>query len=111
MKYLGNKQSFEGLEIIDVNCGEVVLTSDEVTALCPVTGQPDQYIVSITMTGGKSIESKSLKLYFQTFRNSGIFCENFAGKIKSDIKALVNCEVSVTVTQKSRGGISIKAVA
>lgn len=111
MKYLGNKSTFEGLEIIDVNCSEVILTSDEVTSNCPITGQPDFYTVKIKMTGGKSIESKSLKLYFQAQRNEGFFCENFAGKIKSDIMALVACPVEVTVIQKPRGGISIEATA
>jgi 7-cyano-7-deazaguanine reductase len=111
MKYLGNKSDFEGLEIIKVNCTEVTLTSDEVTANCPITGQPDFYTVAITLLGGHSIESKSLKLYFQSMRNEGIFCENLAGRIKQDINALIDCPVSVVVTQKPRGGISIKATA
>ncbi len=111
MKYLGNKNPFTGLEIIKVNCAEVTLTSDEVTAVCPVTGQPDFYSVAITLRGGYSIESKSLKLYFQTLREKGIFCEDLAGEIKREVLALVDCEVSVTVIQRPRGGISIKATA
>src|SRR4051812_39257662 len=52
----------------------VRMVSDEVTALCPITGQPDWYEVAITYRPDQScIESKSLKLYFQTFRNEGIF--------------------------------------
>jgi 7-cyano-7-deazaguanine reductase len=111
VKYLGNKSEFAGLEIIEVNCIEVTLMSDEVTANCPITGQPDFYTVSITIAGGHSIESKSLKLYFQSMRNEGMFCENLAGRIKQDINALIDCPVSVIVIQKPRGGISIKATA
>jgi 7-cyano-7-deazaguanine reductase len=99
------------MEILKVNCAEVTLTSDEVTALCPITGQPDFYTIAITLRSGYSIESKSLKLYFQTLRDKGIFCEDLAGQIKKDVLALVDCEVSVTVVQKARGGITIKAVA
>jgi 7-cyano-7-deazaguanine reductase len=111
MKYLGTNNPFAGLEIIKVNCGEVTLTCDEVTAVCPITGQPDFYTVAITLRGGFSIESKSLKLYFQTLRDKGIFCEDLAGEIKQQVRALADCEVSVTVIQKPRGGISIKATA
>ncbi len=111
MKYLGNQNPFTGMEILKVNCAEVTLTSDEVTALCPVTGQPDFYTVAITLRGGYTIESKSLKMYLQTLRDKGIFCEDLAGEIKKEVLALVNCEVSVTVIQKARGGITIKAVA
>ena len=111
MKYLGNQNPFAGMEILKVNCSEVTLTSDEVTAVCPITGQPDLYTVAITLRGGYTIESKSLKLYFQTLRDQGVFCEDLAGQIKQEVLALVNCEVSVTVIQKPRGGITIRAVA
>lgn len=91
----------------------VSLVSEEVTAMCPVTGQPDFYTVAISYTPGLScIESKSLKLYFQSFRNEGVFCEALAARILGDIEAAaapVGC--TVTVTQKPRGGITITATA
>jgi 7-cyano-7-deazaguanine reductase len=91
----------------------VVMTSDEVTALCPITGQPDYYTVTIAFEPrGWSIESKSLKLYLWHFREEGIFCESLADKIAEDVFRTIRpawCEV--TVVQKARGGITITAVA
>lgn len=110
MKYLGNKSTFEGLEIIDTQATKVKLISDEVTALCPITEQPDYYTVIIELTGGKSIESKSLKLYFVSLRSLGMFCEDLSKKIKDDVKE-AGADCVVTVIQKARGGISIEASA
>jgi len=55
---------------------QVDLTSDELVAVCPITGQPDLYVVSIEYTPKDlCLESKSLKLYLNSFRNEGVFCE------------------------------------
>lgn len=91
----------------------VSLVSDEVTAVCPITGQPDFYTVVISYTPGPScIESKSLKLYLQSFRNEGVFCEDLAARILADVEAAAApAGCSVTVTQKPRGGITITATA
>ena len=89
----------------------IKMTSDEVTALCPITGQPDQYIVEVDYEPKDlCIESKSLKLYFHSFRNDGIFCEAFATQIVKDVVDAIHPKcVTVTVFQKARGGISIRA--
>lgn len=91
----------------------VICTSDEVTAVCPVTGQPDWYTVEITYyPKDKCVESKALKLYLQSFRNDGHFCEDFASIIARDLHgALGPCSVNVKVTQKPRGGIAIASFA
>ena len=91
----------------------VRMVSDEVTALCPVTGQPDWYEVTIAYRPDAAcIESKSLKLYFQTFRNTGIFGEAFAAQVARDImEACTPHWVRTTVVQKPRGGITITASA
>lgn len=106
---------FEGFDTFPCppGIGEVTMTSDEVTALCPVTGQPDWYIVSIEYKpNALCIESKSLKLYLQSFRNDGLFCEAFAARIAEDIsEAIKPASCKVTVVQKPRGGVSITAVA
>lgn len=88
-------------------------TSDEVTGVCPITGQPDFYEVQISVDDGGDllIESKSLKLYLQSFSDEGIFCEAFAEKIAADTANAVQSATFVTVTQKPRGGISIKSSA
>jgi 7-cyano-7-deazaguanine reductase len=91
----------------------VILESDEVTSLCPVTGQPDWETVRIEFApDGFCIESKSLKLYLWSFREEGVFCEALAGKIAQDV--FDSCQpywCNVTVTQKPRGGIKISATA
>jgi 7-cyano-7-deazaguanine reductase len=91
----------------------VVLESDEVTSLCPVTGQPDWDSVRIEFEpAAKCIESKSLKLYLWSFREEGVFCEAFAARIAADVfAACTPRSVTVTVTQKPRGGVTITAQA
>jgi 7-cyano-7-deazaguanine reductase len=91
----------------------VDLTSDELVAVCPVTGQPDLYVVSIEY-GPKALclESKSLKLYLNSFRNEGVFCEALAVRIRDDVADALGLEagdVRVKLTQKARGGITITA--
>jgi 7-cyano-7-deazaguanine reductase len=52
-------------------------TFPEFTSLCPVTGQPDFAIVVIDYVPGRFlIESKSLKLYLNSFRNHAVFHED-----------------------------------
>jgi 7-cyano-7-deazaguanine reductase len=92
--------------------GTVELASDEVAAVCPITGQPDWYHVTISyVPRERCVESKSLKLYLQAFRNEGIFCEAFAVRIADDLADALGCPVDVTVVQKARGGITIRASA
>ena len=92
---------------------KVSLVSDEVTSLCPVTGQPDWETVSIDYLPDKlCLESKSLKLYFWSFRNEGAFCEALASQISCDIfDALQPFWCTVAIHQKARGGITITATA
>jgi len=89
----------------------VVLESDEVTSLCPVTGQPDFESVRIEFEPGPyCIESKSLKLYLWSFREEGHFCEALSARIARDVyEAARPAWVKVTVTQRPRGGITISA--
>lgn len=91
--------------------GWVMMTSDEVTALCPVTGQPDYYTITIRYVPASAcVESKSLKLYLHSFRNEGLFCEALAVRICDDIMAAADPdECAVDVAQKARGGIAITA--
>ncbi len=58
------------------------------------------------------IESKSLKLYFWSFREEGAFCEALAARIAEDVYAACSPKwVKATVTQKPRGGVTISAEA
>ena len=48
----------------------------EFTSLCPITGQPDfAHLVIDYIPDRWLVESKSLKLYFNSFRNHGAFHE------------------------------------
>jgi 7-cyano-7-deazaguanine reductase len=109
-------EHYAGLETFpNPGVARVELTSDELAAVCPITGQPDLYTATIEYrAGGLCLESKSLKLYLMTFRNEGHFCEALAVKIRDDVAAALEleaAEVTVTLRQKARGGITIAATA
>jgi 7-cyano-7-deazaguanine reductase len=54
----------------------VRFTCPEFTSLCPLTGQPDfAHLVIDYVPRDWIVESKSLKLYFASFRNHGTFHE------------------------------------
>lgn len=91
--------------------GEISMTSDEVTGICPVTGQPDYYTVSIAYLPDRlCIESKSLKLYLWSFRDKPAFCEQMAVEIRKKVETTIAPKsVQVTIVQKPRGGITIEA--
>jgi 7-cyano-7-deazaguanine reductase len=107
-------EHYAGLETFaNPGVAEVELVSDELTAVCPITGQPDMYRVTIGYRpDALCLESKSLKLYLNGFRNEGAFCEALAVRIRDDIAATLELpaeRVSITLEQKARGGITITA--
>ncbi len=87
--------------------------SDEFTSLCPMTGHPDfgtvtlRYVPTALADGGLCVELKSLKLYYQSFRNEGIFYEAVTNAIRDDlVKALQNpLWLQIITDWKGRGGI------
>ena len=87
----------------------VSLSTDEFTCLCPKTGQPDFAAVTIEyIPDEKIVESKSLKLYFWSFRNQGVFHEHVANTILDDlVDALEPRWCRVVADFGIRGGISI----
>jgi len=107
-------EHYAGLETFaNPGVAHVEMTSDELSAICPVTGQPDLYVATIEYSPqGMCIESKSLKLYLNSFRNEGHFCEALAVKIRDDVADVLELpheKVRVVVKQKARGGITITA--
>jgi 7-cyano-7-deazaguanine reductase len=109
-------EHYAGLESFpNPGVSSVEMTSDELTAVCPVTGQPDLYSALIEYTPrDRCLESKSLKLYLASFRNEGVFCEALAVKIRDDVAEALGLDsdgVRVRLTQKARGGITIAATA
>jgi 7-cyano-7-deazaguanine reductase len=91
----------------------VEMTSDELTAVCPITGQPDFYTATIEYRPAeRCLESKSLKIYLSRFREQGAFCEALAVQIRDEVAAaleLDEADVKVRLVQKARGGITITA--
>src|SRR4029077_14588555 len=105
---------YAGLEsFANPGVAEVELVSDELAALCPITGQPDLYCVTIGYRPGPlCLESKPLKLYLNSFRNEGVFCEALAVRIRDEVAAALELPpdaVRVELEQKARGGITITA--
>jgi 7-cyano-7-deazaguanine reductase len=83
---------------------------DEFTCLCPVTGQPDFGKIRIVYTPNeKCVESKSLKLYLQSYRNQKAFHEAVIARIASDfIEAVDPAELEITGYFSPRGGLSFQ---
>jgi 7-cyano-7-deazaguanine reductase len=90
----------------------VRFTSDEVSSMCPVTHQPDLSSVVIEyVPDAHCIESKSLKLYLWGFRDRAVFAEAMAAEIASEVMTSARPHrVTVTLTQRPRGGIEVRAV-
>lgn len=91
----------------------VRFTTDEVTSMCPVTGQPDYSSVEIDYAPAtRCVESKSLKLYLWGFRDQQVFAEGLAAAIAAEVqRAAEPTSVKVVVTQHVRGGIVTEATA
>lgn len=91
----------------------VEMGGEELSAVCPITGQPDLYRFTISYRPeALCLESKSLKLYLMRFRNEGAFCEALAVRIRDDVAEALQLDparVSVALEQRPRGGISISA--
>ncbi len=86
--------------------------SEEFTSVCPKTGHPDfghvtlRYQPRSASAGGVCVELKSLKLYYQSFRNEGIYYEAVTNSIRDDLVQLMNPEWLQIITDwKGRGGI------
>lgn len=86
--------------------------ADEFTSQCPKTGHPDFGTVTLRFQpragkdGGTCVELKSLKLYYQSFRNEGIFYEAVTNRIRDDLAALMKPTwLLVRTDWKGRGGI------
>lgn len=87
--------------------------NEEFTSVCPVTGHPDFGRVILRYSPGKScVELKSLKLYFQSFRNEGIFYEAVTNLIRDDLtKAMQPRWLQIITEWRGRGGIHSRIIA
>ncbi|MCL4210312.1 MAG: NADPH-dependent 7-cyano-7-deazaguanine reductase QueF [Phycisphaeraceae bacterium] len=87
--------------------------SEEFTSLCPVTGHPDFGRITLRYVPGETcVELKSLKLYYQSFRNEGIFYEAVTNRIRDDLAAAMRPRWMQVITEwKGRGGIHSRIMA
>jgi 7-cyano-7-deazaguanine reductase len=86
--------------------------SEEFTSVCPKTGHPDfgdvllRYQPKAARAGGVCVELKSLKMYYQSFRNEGIFYEAVTNQIRDDLVRLMQPDwLQIVTIWKGRGGI------
>jgi 7-cyano-7-deazaguanine reductase len=94
------------------NVTAVRFTTDELASMCPVTKQPDLSHIVIEYSPVEwCIESKSLKLYLWGFRDRAVFAEALAADIAGEVMTTAKPRwVTVTLTQRPRGGIEVQAV-
>ena len=91
----------------------IMTETDEFSAVCPFSGLPDLAYVKIEYypKGGKCIVLKSLKYYFVSFRNVGIYQEGATKRIYEDLKAVLDTEkIQVTTVYNTRGGFNTTCI-
>jgi len=126
MKHLGSKNTNYKLDSADSSLLDTFInthptklylvpftqTRDEFSSLCPITRQPDFASMEVVYVPNKKmIESKSLKLYFFSFRNSGEFHEDVVNRIFKDLwNLLIPKYLRVFGNFAPRGGIAIKPI-
>lgn len=85
----------------------ILTETDELAAVCPFSGLPDQATLKIEYypEGGKCIELKSLKYYMISFRNVGIYQEGLTKRMYEDLKnVLETSRIRITTIYLPRGG-------
>ena len=92
---------------------DITIECTEFTCRCPVTNQPDWATIVIEYEPNlRVVESKSVKMYLETYRDTGVFHEHLAQQMLDDlVKVLEPRECKVTVHFNTRGGIAISATA
>tara|TARA_B100002049_G_scaffold227895_1_gene201948 strand:- start:99 stop:491 length:393 start_codon:yes stop_codon:yes gene_type:complete len=91
----------------------IITKTKEFSAVCPFSGLPDlaKIIIEYYPDGGKCVELKSLKYYFISFRNVGIYQEAVTQKIYSDLKNVLNTQrLKVTSVYNTRGGFNTTCI-
>ena len=79
----------------------------EFTSVCPKTGQPDFATITLRYIPDQlCVELKSLKFYYNAFRNEGIFYESVVNKILDDLVAVLQPRhITIEGHFAVRGGI------
>ncbi|MFA5879356.1 MAG: preQ(1) synthase [Candidatus Margulisiibacteriota bacterium] len=92
--YIGEKQ-------------KITYETKEFSAVCPFSGLPDIAYIKIEYIPDKScLELKSLKYYFVSYRNVGIYQEAVTNRVFKDIKNMLQPKyLKITTIYNTRGGI------
>lgn len=119
LKNLGNNTKYDYVYNVSVlekidnlysnNDNMIAIDAHEFTTLCPKTGQPDYAKIYINYVPDKYlVESKSLKIYLSSFRNSPSFHEDAINLIMKDLVELLKPKyLEVLGMFNVRGGIAI----
>ena len=83
-------------------------TCEEFTSVCPKTGQPDFATIDLEYIPDElCVELKSLKLYYYSFRNEGIYYEGVVNRIFDELSEVMKPRwMKVTGIFNIRGGIA-----
>jgi 7-cyano-7-deazaguanine reductase len=108
--------NYDALEVFDTPTDRPFViehVAEEFTSLCPVTGHPDFGTIVLRYAPGTvCVELKSLKLYYQSFRQEGIFYEAVTNRIRDDLVRLLSPRWLQVITRwKGRGGIHSRIIA
>ena len=103
------------LKVFDFNSAQQYIKTEtsEFSAVCPFSGLPDIAYIKIEYypTGNLCIELKSLKYYFNSFRNVGIYQEGATKRIFEDLKSKLKTKrIRVTSIYNIRGGFETTCI-
>jgi 7-cyano-7-deazaguanine reductase len=92
---------------------EVVVETEEFTAVCPWSGLPDFARITVRyVPDAEIIELRSFKYYLQTYRQVGIFQEHLTQRLLNDlVRCCAPLEMAVTTDYNIRGGVHTVATA
>jgi 7-cyano-7-deazaguanine reductase len=90
----------------------VRLTAPELTSICPITRQPDFAILIIDyVPHERLVESKSFKLFLESFRTCGTFNEDCTAYIHQRLReAMAPKYIRTVALWNARGGVTIDVV-
>ena len=87
--------------------------TNEFSAVCPFSGLPDLARIRVEYypRGNKCVELKSLKYYFTSFRNVGIYQEGVTKRIYDDLKSVLETDrIKITSIYNIRGGFKTTCI-
>lgn len=86
---------------------EIACATDEFSAVCPFSGLPDLARVTVTyVPNRKCVELKSLKYYYLSYRNVGVYQEHVTDRVLRDLVAVLEPKrLTVETDYNIRGGI------